>query len=86
MKRYRLTKSGVCDCMLPDDNGPWVKYEDAEQAHREGWEQGKREAMEIADDKYTSYGIHGWDDGVRAGEAIARDIATMEYKELTDES
>ena len=81
MKRYRLTKSGVCDCMLPDDNGPWVKYEDAEQAHRDatedvakahkrGWEQAKREAFEIARTTQIGY--------------IQTTIAAMGYKERTN--
>lgn len=29
MKRYRLTTSGVCDCMLRSDDGEWVRYNDA---------------------------------------------------------
>lgn len=28
MKRYRLTRSGICDCMIPDIHGDWVKYDD----------------------------------------------------------
>lgn len=29
MNRYKLTTSGVCDCMIPNPEGSWVKYEDA---------------------------------------------------------
>jgi len=28
LKRYRLTNSGVCDCMVVDEKGPWIKFSD----------------------------------------------------------
>ena len=34
MQRYSLTKSGVCDCMVKDDNGDWVKYADISCEHK----------------------------------------------------
>lgn len=44
MQRYRLTRSGVCDCMLKDDNGPWVMFKEADQALH----QARREAVVAA--------------------------------------
>lgn len=87
MKRYRLTKSGVCDCMLPDDNGPWVKYEDAEQAHCEGWEQAKREAACIAEMlTYEFTNESAFNRGyLRASTECMEQIASMEYKEQQDD-
>jgi len=77
MKRYRLTKSGVCDCMLPDDNGPWVKYEDAEQAHREGWEQCQKEAVKAA--KHSHHPEGCFCDWCRIAHSASAAVAAMEY-------